>query len=451
MSAVTRLLFAGLLVPSPAVAADNGEDRTLGVAAITPGDVPLLNERRVALVIGNSAYTHVGRLENAGRDARLVASTLRDIGFDVYEHQDLDKAGLGRAMVDFQTQLEGATVGLFYYSGHGLQVGGLNYIVPVDADIPGVRYVASDTVDLNEVLESMSASGAPRLNLLILDACRNNPFASQWKADGRSTTVRSGLATVNAQDNFIIAYATSPDAVATDSGAYAAALTNSLTVPCREISKVFEHVNARVRDATEGDQVPWYSSSRLPGNFYPTAPQGAVACEDGSTILERTEWPAPGIAWLGGGLAATGTATAITGFAVEDSSASRFSAGLGLGGGLGGAAMGLIGAVSMPQQQRRRSLRWWGLGLAVGGVALASVSGSADALNEADYDPATTTTEDYEASVQRDLLTDLGLGMGAGFAASGLTMATASLARWDAPIAMNAGVTLASIDLRLIW
>lgn len=143
--------------------------------------VPAHADKRVALVLGNSTYISVPRLANPTNDARLMADTLRRIGFTLVgggAQLDLDEAGLRRAVQAFGVQVRNADVGLVYYAGHGLQVRGLNYLVPVDANPTSEADLDFQMVDANLLLRQMEAAGT-RLNVVILDACRNNPFGGR--------------------------------------------------------------------------------------------------------------------------------------------------------------------------------------------------------------------------------------------------------------------------------
>jgi uncharacterized caspase-like protein len=140
-----------------------------------------LAEKRVALVVGNSAYQNVTRLDNTRNDAALMAETLADLGFSLIGGRaqlDLDKAALDADVQNFGQQIQGADVALFYYAGHGVQVNGSNYLVPVGANPTREADVDFQMVDINLVLRQMQSS-ATRLNLVILDACRNNPFSAR--------------------------------------------------------------------------------------------------------------------------------------------------------------------------------------------------------------------------------------------------------------------------------
>ena len=170
-------------------------------------------EKRVALVIGNSAYQNVTRLDNPRNDAALMAETLASLGFTLVGGRaqlDLDKPAMDIAVQSFGRQVQGADVALFYYAGHGVQVSGANYLVPVSANATREADVDFQMLDVNLVLRQMQGSGT-RLNMVILDACRNNPFGGRGlrAADG-------GLAQMRAPEGTLISYATQPGNVAQD-------------------------------------------------------------------------------------------------------------------------------------------------------------------------------------------------------------------------------------------
>src|ERR1700759_1145947 len=174
---------------------------------------PAAAEKRVALVIGNSAYRNVTPLDNPSKDAKLMADTLSAIGFTLVggaAQLDLDKDAMAEIVQRFGRDLDGADVALFYYAGHGVQVAGANYLVPVGANPTRQTDVDWQMIEGGQVLNQMQGSGT-RLNLVILDACRNNPFGSRGlRATG------GGLAQMQAPDGTVIAYATQPGAVAQD-------------------------------------------------------------------------------------------------------------------------------------------------------------------------------------------------------------------------------------------
>jgi uncharacterized caspase-like protein len=223
-------------------------------------------ERRVALVVGNGAYAETAALPNPPNDARAVAATLRDLGFEVLEATDLDHAGMQAALGGFADRLQGAAVGLFFYAGHGLQVAGENYLVPVDARLGREAQVRLQTLPLQTVLDTMEAEVPTRL--VLLDACRDNPLAKVLKRSigaSRSTAVGEGLAEVRAAAGTLIAYATAPGQVALDGegehSPFTAALLEHIDTPGLEVRQVLGRVRGAVLDVTGDRQVPWDSSS----------------------------------------------------------------------------------------------------------------------------------------------------------------------------------------------
>jgi uncharacterized caspase-like protein/cyclophilin family peptidyl-prolyl cis-trans isomerase len=239
---------------------------------------PALAEKRVALVIGNSAYENVARLDNPRNDARLIASTLANLGFALVGggvQLDLDKGRLEAAIQAFSKALPGADVGMFYYAGHGVQVRGSNYLVPVNANPTREADVDFQMVDVALVLRQMEDAGT-RLNLVILDACRNNPFGNRGL---RSTS--NGLAQIQVPEGTLISYATQPGSVAQDGDSgnspYSRALAETIRKPGLGIFDAFNQVGVQVKRTTGGAQQPWVSSSPIDGNFYfSTAPATAA-------------------------------------------------------------------------------------------------------------------------------------------------------------------------------
>jgi uncharacterized caspase-like protein len=239
---------------------------------------PAAAEKRVALVIGNSAYQNVTRLENPRNDATLMAETLSGLGFTLiggHAQLDLDKAALDTDVQTFGRQIQGADVALFYYAGHGVQVNGANYLVPVGANPTREADVDFQMVDVNLVLRQMQGSGT-RLNVVILDACRNNPFGGRGlrSADG-------GLAQLRAPEGTLISYATQPGSVAQDGSdghsPYTKALATTIKRAGLDIFQTFNQVGLTVKRETGGFQQPWVSSSPIDGSFYFVAPAAAEA------------------------------------------------------------------------------------------------------------------------------------------------------------------------------
>ncbi len=230
---------------------------------------PASAEKRVALVVGNSAYRNVARLDNPDNDAVLVARTLRDLGFALIggdARTNLDKRALDEAVQAFGREMQGADVAMFYYAGHGVQVRGANYLVPIDANPTREADVDFQMLDVNVVLNQMQGSGT-RLNMIILDACRNNPFGGR----GLRAAV-GGLAQLQAPDGTLISYATQPGNVAQDGddghSPYTRALAATLKRPGLDLFGTFNQVGLAVKRATGGAQQPWVSSSPIDGSFY---------------------------------------------------------------------------------------------------------------------------------------------------------------------------------------
>jgi uncharacterized caspase-like protein len=237
----------------------------LAAGAIAPAHA----DKRVALVIGNGAYVNVPRLVNPANDARLMAETLRSLGFTLVgggAQLDLDEGKFRRVMQDFGDQLQGADVGLFYYAGHGVQVRGANYLVPVGSNPTRESDVDLQMLDSNVVLRQMEGAGT-KLNVVILDACRNNPFGGRGL---RATD--SGLAQMRAPEGTLISFATQPNSVAQDgadgNSPYTKALAQVMRRPGLDIFRTFNEVGLAVASATGGSQQPWVSASPIKGDFY---------------------------------------------------------------------------------------------------------------------------------------------------------------------------------------
>lgn len=230
---------------------------------------PAHADKRVALVIGNSAYMHVPRLANPANDAELMAETVRGLGFTLIGNRaqlDLDKRAFDSAVQAFGSQLQGADVGLFYYAGHGVQVRGANFLVPVGANPTKEADVDFQMLDTNLVLRQMESAGT-KLNLVILDACRNNPFGGRGL---RAMT--SGLATMQAPEGTLISFATQPGSVALDGtgqhSPFTQALARTIRTPGLDIFRTFNEVGLAVAQATGGQQQPWMSLSPIKGEFF---------------------------------------------------------------------------------------------------------------------------------------------------------------------------------------
>ena len=257
---------------------------------------PAVAGKRVALVVGNSAYQHVSKLQNPKNDAVLVAETLNRLGFALVGGQaqlELDKAGFDSAVQRFGNQMMGAEVALFYYAGHGIQVRGANYLVPVSANPSREADVDFQMVDANLILRQMEGAGT-QLNIVILDACRNNPFGGRGlrAADG-------GLAQIRAPEGTLLSYATQPGNVALDGddghSPYTRALVDTMQKPGLDMLQTFNQVGLAVKRATGSAQQPWLSSSPIDGVFYFSgSASGQIATADPqATVLPQVSGAPP--------------------------------------------------------------------------------------------------------------------------------------------------------------
>ena len=234
------------------------------------------DEKRVALVVGDSAYRYVTPLGNPKNDAMLVADTLRALGFKLIgdgPQLDLDKAGIDRVVQQFGVALQGADVGLFYFAGHGMQVHGANYLVPIDANPTREADVDFQMLDANLVLRQMADSGT-KLNIVLLDACRNNPFGGHGLRASNG-----GLAQMQAPEGTLISFATQPGNVAldgADDSPYSRALAEAMRRPGLDVFRTFNEVGLTVASATGGQQQPWLSLSPIKGDFYFSGPPASA-------------------------------------------------------------------------------------------------------------------------------------------------------------------------------
>jgi uncharacterized caspase-like protein len=219
-------------------------------------------EQKVALVIGNSAYPS-SRLRNPVNDARAMADKLRALGFEVILRTDSNLREMTRSFSQFGQKLTPGSVSLFYYAGHGMQVRGKNFLIPIDAEIENEASVSSEAVDVDQLLNQL---GPARLSMVILDACRNNPFERRFRA-----TASGGLAQIDAPTGTLLAYATAPGKVAADgtgvNGLYTTELLKAIDTPGLRIEDVFKQVRINVLKSSDNMQIPWESSS-LTGEFF---------------------------------------------------------------------------------------------------------------------------------------------------------------------------------------
>ncbi len=222
-------------------------------------------ERRVALVVGNANYK-VRPLKNSRNDADDVSRSLKTTGFEVIDLRDATLPQMRTAVRQFGDRLINNDVGLVYYSGHGVEVKGRNYFIPVNADIQREDEIADQGLDVSLILEKMSTAGKG-VNILIVDACRDDPFGRSFRSSSR------GLANMDAPRGTIIAYATSPGKVASDgdprerNSPYTKHLVKAMQSPNKPIEQVFKEVRRSVQDETKNQQTPWENTS-LSGDFF---------------------------------------------------------------------------------------------------------------------------------------------------------------------------------------
>ena len=230
-----------------------------------------LAHKRVALVIGNSTYQHTPKLANPKNDAADIAAQLKKLGLQVIEGYDLDKAAFDRKVHDFAVALRGADAGVLFYAGHGLQVLGRNYLVPVDAKGEAEELLDFEMVRVDVVQRAMELTS--KTNVLFLDACRDNPLARNLARSmgTRSASVGNGLSPIEAGVGTLISFSTHPGAVAADGAGrnspYSAALVKYIGSPGDDLNTILINVRKDVRRDTQGKQVPWEHSS-LEGRFY---------------------------------------------------------------------------------------------------------------------------------------------------------------------------------------
>ncbi len=255
---------SAVAVPQVAVAPALGKPDGVAQPAVVAAGA---DDKRLALVIGNANYREAP-LKNPVNDARALAAKLRQLGFEVMLGENLQQREMTRLITSFGEKLAGKGVGMFYYAGHGMQVKGRNYLLPVDARITSEASARSESVDLEQVLDQLSNSGS-QFNLVILDACRNNPFERRFRGS------TGGLAQVDAPKGTLIAFATAPGKVAMDgegkNGTYTTALLRAMAEPGLSVESMFKRVRSEVARVTADQQIPWESSS-LTGEFYFVAP-----------------------------------------------------------------------------------------------------------------------------------------------------------------------------------
>ena len=257
-------------------------------------------DKRIAFVVGNGAYKTVPALPNPTIDAKAVAVALRNVGFEVVEGNNLTRDTMTAKLIEFGQKSQGADIAVFYYAGHGIAVNGTNYLLPIDADLKSemdVKLGAAINVDVT--LEQ--TMGDAKVKLVLLDACRDNPFANKIRAAAktRSVNVATGLAEMKSGEGTLIAFATGPGQTALDgqtgtNSPFTRALLAHITQPGAEIQQAMTKVRAQVHDETKKEQLPW-GHTNLIGAVYlnpvgaPTAAAAAASPAQVAAVTATTE------------------------------------------------------------------------------------------------------------------------------------------------------------------
>src|SRR3954470_14370671 len=253
---------------------------------------PAFAEKRVALVLGNSAYQNVAPLPNPVNDGATIAATLKGAGFDVVDSRhDLPAAETRRVLRDFADRARDADIAVVYYAGHGIEVDGANYLIPVDAKLERDTDVYDEAFSLDRVL--LAIEPAKKLRLVILDACRDNPFAKSMKRTVASRAIGQGLAKVEpTSPNMLIAYSAKAGSTALDGDSknspFTIALAKHLTTPGLDVRRAFGFVRDDVLKATNNSQEPFVYGS-LGGEDVPLVPGKVAAVARGQPVDPQAE------------------------------------------------------------------------------------------------------------------------------------------------------------------
>ena len=249
-------------------------------AAILLIGAPALAAKRVALVIGNSAYRSVPTLTNPDNDADDISAAFKRLGFTVREIKDGTYDAMRRGLLEFNRDVRGADIGIVFYAGHGIEVGGENWLIPVDAELRSDIDVDHEAIGLKSLLPALESTG--KLGLVILDACRNNPFAAKMQRSIRTRSVSRGLAEIEPTGNVLVAYSAKDGTTAADGAGRNSPFTSSLLkyieTPGLEINFLFRNVRDDVIAMTNREQQPFvYGSLSKEAIFFKAAPQVVVA------------------------------------------------------------------------------------------------------------------------------------------------------------------------------
>jgi hypothetical protein len=277
------------------------QGRGVGVQTAAP-------TKRIALIIGNSAY-HDSPLRNTLNDAEDIANALRNLGFEVTHKKNFKLGEMKSAVREFSEKLHGGSVGLFYFAGHGVQVNGENYLIPVDAEISSEWQIEAESLGLDVILSAM-VEGGSETNIVILDACRSVPIARRFRSTER------GLAQVTAGKGTLVAYATAPGSVAGDgnerNGVYTQELLKNIRTPGINIEELLRRVRVGVYERTGGQQVPWETSS-LFREFYFVEGSAKVIPAPENTVLPSDNGTSPKMPPGGAGRADATLTTSLDG------------------------------------------------------------------------------------------------------------------------------------------
>jgi hypothetical protein len=255
-------------------------------------------DKRVAFVVGNAAYRNVAALPNPAIDAKAMATLLRNVGFDVVEGTNLTRDAMTERLLEFGQKAEGADVALFFYAGHGIAINGTNYLLPVDADIKSEMDVKlGSAINVDVTLDQTMADA--KVKLVLLDACRDNPFAARIKPNSatRSLSVQSGLAEMKSGEGTLIAFATGPGQTALDGEAgtnspFTRALMANIAAPGVEIQQAMTRVRAQVNEETNKNQLPWGHTNLIGAVYLNPAPAAAGAAVEAPNTPTVTTGPA---------------------------------------------------------------------------------------------------------------------------------------------------------------
>src|SRR3979411_3182301 len=238
-------------------------------------------DKRVAFVVGNGAYRNVATLPNPAIDAKAMAAVLRNVGFDVVEGTNLTRDTMTERLLEFGQKAQGADVAVFFYAGHGIAIDGINYLLPVDADITSEMDVKlGNAINVDLTLDQTMSDA--KVKLVFLDACRDNPFAAKIKSNSatRSVSVQTGLAEMKSGEGTLIAFATGPGQTALDgqegtNSPFTRALMANIAKPGVEIQQAKTQVRAQVNEETNKGQLPWGHTNLIGSVYLNGAPASA--------------------------------------------------------------------------------------------------------------------------------------------------------------------------------